>query len=281
MFEAGDESVTSAQAMLIILKHNDTKIQHVMMNSLVLLVSFLLLSSGESLQNLFQGMRTSALKSSALDLEETLLQEIMALGDSRLANSAKVQERILELEKSCLGIQRPAINDSVYGRWRLLHTDNANTASPIQRKAVDSSAFPIYQDIIFNDKGQLLVSQVVKFGDNLELKVDALASTSAYPLAELTERKGDGKILGLNLLGVSKVGKEAEEDADRPDSRISFVFDEGKFDFENVFSIPYPVPFRLPFLRDAVKGWIDITYLSERVRISRGNKGTTFVLVKE
>jgi hypothetical protein len=30
-----------------------------------------------------------------------------------------------------------------------------------------------------------------------------------------------------------------------------------------------------------VKGWIDVTYLSERVRISRGNKGTTFILKKE
>ncbi|CAJ1896857.1 unnamed protein product [Cylindrotheca closterium] len=252
------------------------------MKSLVLLSVALLLSPAVSFQNLVQGVRAAAApKSSAVDLEEALLQEIKALGDSRLANSATVQQRILELENSCLGIQRPAISDSVYGRWRLLHTDNANTASPIQRKAVDSSAFPIYQDIIFNNKGQLLVSQVVKFNNNSELKVDALASTSAYPLQELTERKGDGKILGLNLLGVSKVGSDAEEDSERPDSRINFVFDEGKFDFENGFSIPYPVPFRLPFLRDAVKGWIDVTYLSERVRISRGNKGTTFVLVKE
>ncbi|KAL3934572.1 MAG: hypothetical protein SGBAC_009737 [Bacillariaceae sp.] len=251
------------------------------MNSFALLIAALVLSPADAFQNLVQGVRFSAQKSTAVDLEESLLQEIKALGDSRLANSATVQQRILELENSGLGIQRPAINDSVYGRWRLLHTDNANTASPIQRKAVDSSAFPIYQDIIFNDKGQLVVSQVVKFNNDLELKVDALASTSVYPLAELTERKGDGKILGFNLLGVSKVGNEAVEDIERPDSRIKFVFDEGKFDFENGFSIPYPVPFRLPFLRDAVKGWIDVTYLSERVRISRGNKGTTFVLVKE
>lgn len=263
---------------------NTTTTQHqkrVVMNSFALLIAALVLSPADAFQNLVQGVRFSAQKSTAVDLEESLLQEIKALGDSRLANSATVQQRILELENSGLGIQRPAINDSVYGRWRLLHTDNANTASPIQRKAVDSSAFPIYQDIIFNDKGQLVVSQVVKFNNDLELKVDALASTSVYPLAELTERKGDGKILGFNLLGVSKVGNEAVEDIERPDSRIKFVFDEGKFDFENGFSIPYPVPFRLPFLRDAVKGWIDVTYLSERVRISRGNKGTTFVLVKE
>ncbi len=29
------------------------------------------------------------------------------------------------------------------------------------------------------------------------------------------------------------------------------------------------------------EGWLDTTYLGENVRISKGNKGTTFVLVRE
>lgn len=249
-------------------------------------VTALLLFSQEAvgLQNLFakQVFQAPSNKpSAATNLEDSLLQAIEDLGDSRLANSEKVERLVVELENSGCSIPQPAISDEVYGRWRLIHTDNSNTASPIQRKAVDSSAFPIYQDIIFNAKNELVVSQVVKFKEGVELKVDALASTSAYPLAELTERKRDGKILGINLLGVSKVGADAKQDPGKPDSRIDFVFDEGKFDWEGRFSVPYPVPFRLPLLRDAVKGWIDITYLSERLRIARGNKGTSFILVKE
>lgn len=214
-------------------------------------------------------------------LENDLIQAIADLGDeNRLSSDALIQDLVDQLESSP-SISQPAISPSVYGRWRLMHTNNANTASPIQRKAVSSSAFPIYQDILVNDDGKLIVSQVVKFTEKNELKVDALASTSAYPLEELTERKGDGRLLGLNILGVSIVGEEAKEDENRPDSRIDFVFDEGKFEFGSDFSIPYPVPFRLPILRDAVKGWIDITYLSDRMRISRGNKGTTFILLKE
>jgi len=214
-------------------------------------------------------------------LEDDLIQAIDELGDeNRLSSDNRIQELVADLEASP-SISRPAISPSVYGRWRLMHTNNANTASPIQRKAVSSSVFPIYQDIIVDDAGKLIVSQVVKFNQNNELKVDALASTAAYPLEELTERKGDGRFLGLNILGVSVVGEEALEDDSRPDSRIDFVFDEGKFEFGSDFSIPYPVPFRLPIFRDAVKGWIDITYLSEKMRISRGNKGTTFILVKE
>ena len=43
--------------------------------------------------------------------------------------------------------------------------------------------------------------------------------------------------------------------------------------------VPYPVPFRL--LGDEARGWLDTTFLGKDVRISRGNKGTTFVLVRE
>ncbi|KAL3906363.1 MAG: hypothetical protein SGILL_009300, partial [Bacillariaceae sp.] len=215
--------------------------------------------------------------SNAKNLEQELLQTLDEV--DRLENSEKIDYLVGQLEQTS-SIAQPAISDQVYGRWRLVHTNNANTASPIQRKAVSSSKFPIYQDIVFNENNQLVVSQVVQFSDSAELKVDALASTSKYPLAELTERKGDGTILGINLLGVSKIGEEAQEDPNRPDSRITFVFDEGNFDFGGT-KIPYPVPFRLPILRDAVKGYIDITYLSPTMRISRGNKGTTFILVKE
>jgi len=221
-----------------------------------------------------------------ISTEDQLLEAIEANGkDNRLNNSNKIASLVEKLEQSGQSISQPSIAAEVYGKWRLLHTTNADTSSPIQRKAVDSTKFSIYQDItlkkdIGDDKQTLIVSQIVKFGPKSELKVDALASTSVYPLPELTERERTGKILGLNILGVSLVGEEAVEDPDRPNSRINFVFDEGKFDFGG-FNIPYPVPFRSPLFRDAVKGWIDITYLSNRIRISRGNKGTTFVLLKE
>jgi len=223
-----------------------------------------------------------------IDLEDKLLAAIEANGaDKRLDNSDEISSLVSQLE-AARSIPRPAVAPEVYGRWRLLQTTNADTASPIQRKAVDTTKFDIFQDIVLADEDGdddddaeiLLVRQIVKFGETSELCVDALASTSAYPLPELTAREGTGKILGLNILGVSLVGEEAEEDEERPDSRVKFVFDEGKFDFGS-FTVPYPVPFRNPLFRDAVKGWIDITYLSDRIRISRGNKGTTFILKKE
>jgi hypothetical protein len=227
-------------------------------------------------QNLIPSFGASPTKG-AIALEDELIAEVSS-GQDRLANSEKVSSLVTQLEQSGKSIARPAIAPQVMGRWRLLQTTNTDTSSPIQRKAVDTSRFPIYQDIALNEDGQLVVSQIVKFSETAELCVDALASTSQYPLPELTERKSTGKILGLNILGVSLVGEEAQPQD--PDSRIDFVFDEGNLNF-NGLRITYPVPFLLAILRDTVKGWIDITYLSDRLRISRGNKGTTFILAKE
>ena len=42
--------------------------------------------------------------------------------------------------------------------------------------------------------------------------------------------------------------------------------------------IPYPVPFRL--LGDEASGYLDTRYVSDTLRVSRGNKGTTFILRK-
>ncbi|GAU37033.1 hypothetical protein TSUD_207390 [Trifolium subterraneum] len=90
------------------------------------------------------------------------------------------------------------------------------------------------------------VSNIVSFSDAIgELKVEAAASI------------GDGK-------------------------RILFRFDRAAFSFKFLpFKVPYPVPFKL--LGDEAKGWLDTTYLSHsgNLRISRGNKGTTFVLQKQ
>ena len=234
----------------------------------VLLVSFSQVQGLESLLPKWSSpFAKSAPSQKARQVEDALIQCIQDEG-KRLAKSEQIASLVAELESLApsQSIPEPAIAPQIYGRWRLLYTNNADTSSPIQRKAVDTEAFPIYQDIIVNDEGKLLVNQVVKFSDTSELCVSALASTAAYPLPELTERKGEGKFLGLNILGVSLVGEEARPDPNRPNSRIDFVFDEGNFDFGSI-KVPYPVPFRLPILRDLVKGWIDVSQL---LYVSRG-----------
>lgn len=255
------------------------------MKTTLLLTSSLTLTAAFNLPNPFRspvsGKTISKVTNNAIALEDALIQSIQ--NNDRLSKDDETINILIQQLEATQSIPEPSIAPEIYGRWKLISTTNVNTSSPIQRTAVDAEKYSIYQDIKVNQNNQLVVSQVVQFGNNAQLCVDALASTSAYPLPELTERQGTGKILGFNVLGVSLVGDEAKEDEEnKPNSRIKFVFDEGNFDlFNGNLKIPYPVPFRLPILRDAVKGWIDITYMSERVRISRGNKGTTFLLVKD
>jgi hypothetical protein len=80
-----------------------------------------------------------------------------------------------------------------------------------------------------------------------------MASTAARPIPGFVPRRGDGRILGLNLFGIS----QTEVPASDPDARIDFQFVDAGFDLSVLpFRIPYPVPFRL--LGDEVKGWIEV-----------------------
>jgi len=172
------------------------------------------------------------------------------------------------------GIVDPVDTEIINGRWRLLFTTTPGTASPIQRSFVGVDSFSVYQDIDLRSDVPT-VANVVDFGDKIGvLTVVALASTFSQPLEGFQPRKGDGRILGLNIFGVSST-----DPPQNPKQRIDFKFDEASFDFAFLpFKIPYPVPFR--YLGDEVTGWIDITYISSTLRIARGNKGTVFILKK-
>jgi hypothetical protein len=82
-------------------------------------------------------------------------------------------------------------------------------------------------------------------------------------------------------LGVLHLNAAAKYDPASASRRINFAFDEGYFEFRQAGlpRLPYPVPFRL--LGKEAEGWIDTSYLSDRLRISTGNKGTTFILERE
>lgn len=219
-----------------------------------------------------------AQKSSVSDARDSLLGAITDVKGRGKTGLTGKQLTELEAAVVCLeadrGVKDPTKSPLLEGRWRLLFTTRPGSASPIQKTFVGVDAFTVYQEVLLSSAEEARVNNIVDFGRKIgTLKVEAEASTGSNTRPGFVPRQKPG---------LAVFGKSSNTPPAHPNMRVDFQFDKAAFAFNALpFKVPYPVPFKL--LGDETKGWIDVTYLSQdgKLRLTRGNKGTLFVLMKD
>jgi hypothetical protein len=221
---------------------------------------------------------------------EARIIELLGKGRVGLPQSDEVEldELVANLEG-----QRPTIA-SVSGDWDLLYTSKSefDPANPLGRRAavpksnvsrlhrltglfarrrVDGTAPGIEKifDVAFSQ------AEAVASSSPIQRFVTGLESVEIRQVVELDDA-GMGRVDQFVEAGENVVFRlSASGSFDEATGRLDFTFDDAYLTAFGV-RIPYPVPFRL--LGDEASGYLDTRYVSDTLRVSRGNKGTTFIL---
>jgi len=188
-----------------------------------------------------------------------LLEAIAGKNRGLLANeidNVKVLSAIQQLEDINPNRQPLAATNLLQGDWRLLYTTS--------KGILGLDRFPLFK------LGQIYQSI-------------RLSPAKVYNIAE---------IVGLPMLeGLVSVAATFEPVSD---SRINVAFDRSIVGLQRFVSYDTPakfiqqiesgkkfLPLDFKIDRGEQKGWLEITYLDEDMRIGRGNEGNVFVLTKE
>ncbi|MGL5942179.1 MAG: PAP/fibrillin family protein [Waterburya sp.] len=188
-----------------------------------------------------------------------LLEAIAGKNRGLLANeidNVRVLSAIQQLEDTNPTPKPLEAKDLLNGDWRLLYTTS--------KGILGLDRFPLFK------LGQIY--QCIR-----------VSEAKVYNIAE---------IIGLPMLeGLVSVAATFEPVSDR---RVNVVFERSIIGLQRLFGYNSPrtfiqqiesgkkfLPFDFKIDRGEQKGWLDITYLDEDMRIGRGNEGNVFVLTKE
>lgn len=187
------------------------------------------------------------------------------------------------------GVPAPADSPLIDGDWTLLYTSKSrfDIRNPLGAR-VDGSAPGLERifRVLFGGDGDASTSSATPASSSPIQR--SITSNDAFTVTQTVAlRASPPRVDNTVDFGTQFGTLLLQAEASVPDSpgkrRVDFRFDGGYFETAElpVFGrvrVPYPVPFKL--LGDEARGWLETTYLSPRVRISRGNKGTTFVLAR-
>jgi hypothetical protein len=217
-----------------------------------------------------------ASSSSAADIEAAERTVLDLLVNKKDGTQGSLVDALGVLEGSGQTIEASALE----ANWKLIYTSSSSFdyRSPLGRRA-DGTApglEKIFQTIF--DGGGGGDGRAMASSSPIQRSVlSAPGIEATQDIFDLLSGKG-GRVDQCVKAGPAFLKLSASATFDTSLGRVDFLFDEAYLLLGGAIRVPYPVPFRL--LGDEARGYLDTSYVSKRLRVSRGNKGTTFVLVR-
>ena len=201
------------------------------------------------------------------------------LGDGKISLSDAEESRLNRSLATAEPRPTPAPYEPLIGNWELLYTTKSNfdIANPLGKRS-NGSAPGLEQ--IFSTLNGDRATDAGSSSSPIQRLVTGLKSVRIYQNIELDGWTGKGRVdqLVKGADGATVLRLSASATYESELDRINFMFDLAYFVVLGV-RVPYPVPFKL--LGDEASGYLDTKFVSEKVRVSKGNKGTSFILRKE
>lgn len=214
-----------------------------------------------------------------LSTEEIEDNVLSILGDGKISLSSAEESRLNQSLAAAQPRPTPAPFEPLVGNWELLYTTKSNfdIANPLGKRS-DGSAPGLEQ--IFSTLNGDRATDAGSSSSPIQRLVTGLESVKIYQNIDLDSGTGRGRVdqlvKGPDGATVLRLSASATYESER--DRINFMFDLAYFVVFGV-RVPYPVPFKL--LGDEASGYLDTKFVSKKIRVSKGNKGTSFILKKE
>ena len=192
-------------------------------------------------------------------------------------DKTKLQSVVARLEQTMVDENTIERTELLCGRWKLLCTYKEDVdvveffdVGSWQRYLFEKGPSPVQSLVLGNTSTVENVYQVLE--DPKEAPNAKWQNVAKFTFEFNGERKDVELIIEADIEGV------------RDEQSFFYRFSNGYFDVNRgELKLPYPVPF--DFIESVrpgqTKGWFQTTYLDEELRVSVGQKGSKFILMRE
>ena len=231
--------------------------------------------------------RRAVASSSARDLLDAIARE---------ADDDAIRARVDALTEAfdvarAFGGDGDAVAAALHGTWRLAHASKSafDPRAPLGRRTdATTPGLEAAFATLFDDANANANASGSGSGSSSPIQRAVLSKLSDGGFAvrqgvrlrgEARKRRVDQAVCFGDGYGWFRLSANARLDA--REGRIDYGFDLAYVDLKKPIAVrvPYPVPFRL--LGKEAMGYLTCDYVGDGVRVCTGNKGTTFVFVKE